>query len=148
MEFQLLDPLADLRIGDSLVTFGSKGGRPFAPGLPIGEVVEVSGTPGQLTRVATVKPFIDVSTLSVVGVVTRPPRTDPRDSVLPKSATVNPSPSPVPLGSAADAAASESPSPSTDDGASIAPTPAPAPTKETAATLQPRKPKKASASPS
>ncbi|MBK9740449.1 MAG: rod shape-determining protein MreC [Actinobacteria bacterium] len=148
LEFQLLDPLADLRIGDSLVTFGSKGGRPFAPGLPIGEVVEVSGTPGQLTRVATVKPFIDVSTLSVVGVVTRPPRTDPRDSVLPKSATVNPSPSPVPLGSAADAAASESPSPSTDDGASIAPTPAPAPTKETAATLQPRKPKKASASPS
>ena len=35
LEFQLLDPMADVRIGDALVTFGSKGGRPFAPGLPI-----------------------------------------------------------------------------------------------------------------
>ena len=50
-------------VGDALVTFGSKGGRPFAPGLPIGEVVDVSGAPGQLTRVATVRPFVDVSQL-------------------------------------------------------------------------------------
>ena len=72
LEFQLLDPMADVRVGDALVTFGSKGGRPFAPGLPIGEVAEVSGAPGQLTRVATVRPFADVSQLSIVGVVTRP----------------------------------------------------------------------------
>jgi rod shape-determining protein MreC len=108
LEFQLLDPLADLRVGDALVTFGSKGGRPFAPGLPIGEVSEVSGTPGQLTRVATVKPYIDVSTLSIVGVVTVPPRTDPRDSVLPRSATLNPSPTPVPLGAGESASAQAS----------------------------------------
>jgi rod shape-determining protein MreC len=38
LEYQLLDPRADVRTGDALVTFGSKGGRPFAPGLPIGEV--------------------------------------------------------------------------------------------------------------
>lgn len=137
LEFQLLDPLADLRVGDALVTFGSKGGRPFAPGLPIGEVVDVSGTPGQLTRVATVRPYINVSTLSVVGVVTRPPRVDPRDSILPKSATINPSPSPVPLG----AGASPSPSGAADDGASASPSPTTAPENETAATLQPRKPK-------
>lgn len=137
LEFQLLDPLADLRVGDALVTFGSKGGRPFAPGLPIGEVVDVSGTPGQLTRVATVRPYINVSTLSVVGVVTRPPRVDPRDSILPKSATINPSPSPVPLG----AGASPSPSGTADDGASASPSPTTAPENETAATLQPRKPK-------
>ena len=31
LEFQLLDPMADVRVGDALVTFGSKGGRPFAP---------------------------------------------------------------------------------------------------------------------
>ena len=55
LEFQLLDPMADLRVGDALVTFGSKGGRPYAPGLPIGEVTEVGGSPGQLTRVATVR---------------------------------------------------------------------------------------------
>lgn len=83
LDFQLLDPLAELRVGDALVTFGSRGGRPYAPGLPIGEVVEVSGTAGQLTRIATVRPFADMSRLSVVGVVIRPPRDDPRDSVLP-----------------------------------------------------------------
>jgi rod shape-determining protein MreC len=138
MEFQLLDPLADLRAGDALVTFGSKDGRPFAAGLPIGEVAEVSGTPGQLTRVATVRPYINVSTLSVVGVVTVPPRVDPRDSVLPQSARINPSPTPVPLGASngggVDASASASASAS-------------APSVETPATLQPRK-KKSKASPS
>lgn len=83
LDFQLLDPLAELVIGDSLVTFGSRGGRPYAPGVPIGEVVDITGTAGQLTRVATVRPFVDVSRLSIVGVVVRPPRDDPRDSVLP-----------------------------------------------------------------
>lgn len=83
LDFQLLDPLAELVIGDALVTFGSRGGRPYVPGVPIGEVVDITGTAGQLTRVATLRPFADVSRLSVVGVVIRPPREDPRDSVLP-----------------------------------------------------------------
>lgn len=83
LDFQLLDPLAELVIGDALVTFGSRGGRPYAPGIPIGEVVDITGTAGQLARVATVRPFVDVSQLSVVGVIVRPPREDPRDSVLP-----------------------------------------------------------------
>jgi rod shape-determining protein MreC len=83
LDFQLLDPLAELVIGDALVTFGSRGGRPYVPGVPIGEVVDITGTAGQLTRIATVRPFADVSRLSVVGVVVRPPREDPRDSVLP-----------------------------------------------------------------
>lgn len=103
LEFQLLDPLAEVRSGDSLVTFGSKGGRPYAPGLPIGEVVEVTGTAGQLTRIATVRPYANMSTLSVVGVVVQPPRTDPRDSlvadlgdVADTAPVVPPSPSPSP----------------------------------------------------
>ena len=122
LSFQLLDPTAKLKVGDALVTFGSKGGRPYAPGLPIGEVIEVGGTPGQLTRVATLRPYVDVSQLSIVGVVTRPPRTDPRNALLPEIGAVNPSPSPVPLGAAE----------------SVAPTPeAPAPEVETPATLQP-----------
>lgn len=83
LDLQLLDPLAPLDVGDVLVTFGSKGGRPYAPGIPIGTVVDVSGTAGQLARVATVRPFVNVSALTIVGVVVRPPRTDPRDSVLP-----------------------------------------------------------------
>jgi rod shape-determining protein MreC len=153
MEFQMLDPLADLRNGDALVTFGSKGGRPFAPGIPIGRVSEVSGTPGQLTRVATVTPYIDVSTLSIVGVVTVPPRTDPRDSVLPKSDQVNPSPTPVPLGAAAGTSTDTTPGVTSPSSAKATPSPSatPAPTKETAATVLPpkkKKPKNAKPSPS
>ena len=83
LQFQLLYPLGKVDSGDAIVTFGSKDGRPFAPGIPIGEVVDVSGTAGALARVATVMPFADVSQISVVGVVVRPPREDPRDSVLP-----------------------------------------------------------------
>lgn len=98
MQYQLLDPRADVRVGDALVTFGSKGGRPFAPGLPIGEVTQVQGTAGQLTRMALVRPYVDISRLSIVGVVTRPPRTDPRDSVLPRvSATSSTTGTPAPV---------------------------------------------------
>lgn len=103
LEFELLDPLADVRVGDALVTFGSKGGRPYAPGLPIGEVVEVSGTGGQLTRVAKVRPYADMSRLSIVGIVTKPPREDPRDSVLPVSGDADVLPTPAPLGGSSTA---------------------------------------------
>lgn len=83
LAFQLLDPLAQVKPGDALVTFGSRSGRPYAPGIPIGEIVDVAGSAGQLNRIATVRPFVNVSRLSVVGVVIRPPRVDPRDAVLP-----------------------------------------------------------------
>ncbi len=106
LQYQLLDPLATLDKGAALVTFGSKDGRPYVPGVPIGEVLNVAGTAGQLSRVATVRPFADISTLSIVGVVVRPPRTDPRDSVLPAVpdapvTTALPSPSPSPAESGA-----------------------------------------------
>ncbi|MEY4137355.1 MAG: rod shape-determining protein MreC [Actinomycetota bacterium] len=105
LQYQLLDPLASLDKGAALVTFGSKDGRPYVPGVPIGEVLSVAGTAGQLSRVATVRPFADISTLSIVGVVVRPPRTDPRDSVLPAvpnapavTASATPTPSPAESG--------------------------------------------------
>jgi rod shape-determining protein MreC len=101
LEFQLLDPLGEVNQGDAVVTFGSKNGRPYAPGLPIGEVIDVTGIAGQLARIATVRPFADVSQLSVVGVVEKPPREDPRDSVLPNApaATSTPVPEPNPTAS-------------------------------------------------
>ncbi len=99
LEFQLLDPLGEVNPGDAVVTFGSKGGRPYAPGLPIGEVVDVTGTAGQLARIATVKPFANVSQLSVVGVIVKPPREDPRDSVLPNPPVATATPTPTPSSS-------------------------------------------------
>jgi rod shape-determining protein MreC len=93
LQMQILDPLAPVDAGTAVVTFGSEGGRPYVPGVPIGVVTEVKGSPGQLARIAIVRPYVDMSTLDLVGVITEPPRVDPRDSVLP-SPTPAPSPSP------------------------------------------------------
>ena len=140
LEFQMIDPGAGLDPGQSLVTFGSKRGRPYSPGIPIGEVVSVAGTAGQLTRIATIRPFADVSTLGVVGVVIRPPREDPRDSVLPDAPRASPAatvpssilPSPAPL-----ASAPASPTPSASAIATPAASPAPSQEVERAATPEP-----------
>ena len=93
LQMQILDPLAPVDVGTAVVTFGSEGGRPYVPGVPIGVVTEVKGAPGQLARIAILRPYVDMSTLDLVGVITEPPRVDPRDSVLPGAAPV-PSPSP------------------------------------------------------
>lgn len=75
-----------LKQGEELVTFGSVGGRPYVPGVPVGTVTQVTSQPGSLTQTALVTPFADVTGLGVVGVVIAPPRVDPRDSVLPTPA--------------------------------------------------------------
>jgi rod shape-determining protein MreC len=83
MRLELLDPQAEVASGDRLVTFGSQGGAPFVPGVPVGEVVDVEETPGSLTRAAMVKPYASFTSLDLVGIVVEPPREDPRDAVLP-----------------------------------------------------------------
>jgi rod shape-determining protein MreC len=91
LELQLLDPFAPVQAGDRLVSFGFEGGV-YVAGIPLGTITDVRGTPGQLTRIATVVPFVDVTTLDLVGVITQGPRTDPRDSVLPPKPTPSASP--------------------------------------------------------
>ncbi|MGW6916475.1 rod shape-determining protein MreC [Kitasatospora sp. NPDC054939] len=83
MKVSLLNGKAQVKAGDRLVTFGSQSGRPFVPGVPVGKVVEVEATPGQLTKTIMVEPFVQFTRLDLVGVVVVPPRTDPRDAVLP-----------------------------------------------------------------
>jgi rod shape-determining protein MreC len=83
LDLQLLDGQATVSRGNRLVSFGSQGDRPYVPGVPVGEVVSVRGTPGSQTRTATVRPYVDFTSLDLVGVVIEPPRTDPRDAVLP-----------------------------------------------------------------
>ena len=113
LELQRLDPFAPVAVGNRLVSFGVKGGA-YVPGIPLGTITEVRGTPGQLTRIASVVPFVDVTALDLVGVVVTAPRTDPRDSVLPPAPT--PSPTASPSGSA-------SASPSSSGSASGSPSP-------------------------
>ena len=85
LQMQLLDPLAVVDIGDVVVSFGSEGGRPYAPGIPIGVVAEMRGTQGQLTRSALLTPYVDISRLDIVGVVLRAPESPPREVLTPNS---------------------------------------------------------------
>ncbi len=84
LDLELLDAQTEVRVGDELVARGSVGGKPFVPGVPVGKVISVVQTPGALTRIAVVKPFVNLATLDIVAVVVLPPKTDPRDSLLPK----------------------------------------------------------------
>lgn len=86
LTMQLLDPLAAVDVGDVVVSFGSEGGRPYAPGIPIGTVAQMRGTEGQLTRSAILVPYADVSRLDIVGVILRAPETAPRSTLAPTSA--------------------------------------------------------------
>jgi rod shape-determining protein MreC len=91
MRLTLLDPQAPLRIGDRLVT-GPYGQTTFAPGVPIGTVTGVTTSSAGLVRVAEVQPYVDFTSLDVVGVVVRKPRSDPRDAVLPPAPARSPAP--------------------------------------------------------
>ncbi|WP_228975140.1 rod shape-determining protein MreC [Streptomyces sp. DH12] len=100
LSVQLLNGKAKVRPGDRLVTFGSQADRPFVPGVPVGEVIRVDPSSGDLTRRLFVRSYAAFSRLDIVGVVVQPPRTDPRDTVLPAkpkpaptvTVTVTPSP--------------------------------------------------------
>jgi rod shape-determining protein MreC len=70
LKLTLFSADAALRAGQELVTFGSVGGRPYVPGIPIGKITKVTTEPGSLTPTALVTPFADFTGLGVLGVVT------------------------------------------------------------------------------
>ena len=88
---QLLDNTTQVRKGDALLARGSQNGRPFVPGVPIGEVITVDNSPGAVTQTADVKFYTNFSTLGVVAVVVSGSSADPRESLVP------PKPRPTPL---------------------------------------------------
>ncbi len=90
MRLRLLDAQTKVAPGARLVTLGSAGGSPFVPGVPVGEVRSVRTSPGTLSRTGRVQPYVDPATTDLVGVVVQPPRTDPRDAVLPPRPTATP----------------------------------------------------------
>jgi rod shape-determining protein MreC len=94
MRVELLNGKADVHKGDRLVTFGSEADKPFVPGVPIGRIVSIEPSAGNLTKTVEVQPFVGFTRLDVVGVVVVGPRTDPRDSVLPTRPAPPPTASP------------------------------------------------------
>ncbi|WNI15491.1 rod shape-determining protein MreC [Actinacidiphila sp. ITFR-21] len=87
MRVQLLNGKANVHDGDRLVTFGSEAGKPFVAGVPVGRIVGIDPSGGNLTKTVQVQPFVSFTRLDIVGVVVVGPRTDPRDSVLPPRPT-------------------------------------------------------------
>ncbi|WP_433335467.1 rod shape-determining protein MreC [Spirillospora sp. CA-294931] len=99
MRLQLLNASAPMRPGQRLVTLGSQGERPYVPGVPIGVVERIDKPAGGLTRTAYIRPFTRFTSLDIVAVVVAPPKTDPRDSVLPPKPTPTTTPTPSPSAS-------------------------------------------------
>lgn len=89
---QLLDNSETVKVGDAILARGSSNGRPFVPGVPIGEVTAVDNSASAITQTADVKFYSNFSTLGVVAVVVSSPKNDPRDSLVPPK----PQPTPIP----------------------------------------------------
>lgn len=72
LHLELVDGGASAARDDVLVTWGSRSGAPYVAGVPIGAVTAVTSDPGQLSRQATIRPFVDFTALDLVGVVVAP----------------------------------------------------------------------------
>jgi rod shape-determining protein MreC len=90
MQLTAFDPYQQMAPGDRVVTNQDVN---FPGGIPIGQLVGIHGAVGAYGRYATLQPYVDFTALDLVGVVVVPPRTDPRDSVLPPRPSPSPSPS-------------------------------------------------------
>jgi rod shape-determining protein MreC len=89
---QLLDNTEVVKVGDPILARGSANGRPFVPGVPIGEVTSVDNSAGAVTQTADVKFYTNFSTLGVVSVVVSSPSSDPRDALVPPKPQATPTP--------------------------------------------------------
>jgi rod shape-determining protein MreC len=89
---QLLDNTTQISKGDVILARGSQNGRPFVPGIPIGEVTKVDNSPGSVTQTADVKFYANFASLGVVSVVVSGEGIDPRDALVPP----RPVPTPIP----------------------------------------------------
>ena len=72
LDLDLADQSATPAKGDVLVTWGSKNGAPYVAGIPIGRVTSVRTSPGSLSAQAVIRPFVDFTSLDLVGVVVDP----------------------------------------------------------------------------
>jgi rod shape-determining protein MreC len=92
LQLTLLQANAGVQLGEPLVTLASVDDSPYVPGVPVGTVVKLEGSPNSLTTLAVVRPYVDFSSLGVVGVVVVAPRINPRNSVLPPPPHPKPTP--------------------------------------------------------
>ena len=101
LHLSLFDANAVLTKGQEVITYASLNDQPEVPGVPVGTVVSVTRSSGDLTQTALVRPYASFTTLGVVGVVVKVPDRNPRVTILPRPAptvtiTTTPKASPTP----------------------------------------------------
>ena len=71
LDLDLVDDTETPGQDDVVVTWGSRGGSPYVAGVPIGTVAKVFASPRDQSKQAVIVPFVDFSSLDLVGVVVR-----------------------------------------------------------------------------
>lgn len=69
LDLDLMDDSVVANAGDVVTTWGSQAGTPYVSGVPIGRVVSVINSPRETARRAVIQPFVDFTSLDLVGVV-------------------------------------------------------------------------------
>ncbi len=69
LDLDLVDDSQTPGKDDVVVSWGSRGGGPYVAGVPIGSVQKVYSSPLEQAKHAVVEPYVDFSSLDVVGVV-------------------------------------------------------------------------------
>ena len=72
LDLDLVDNAVTPARDDVLVTWGSENGAPYVSGIPVGTVTSVFSSPRELSKRAVIDPFVDFSSLDLVGVVVAP----------------------------------------------------------------------------
>jgi len=140
MQVQMLSGQAVLNPGERMVT-DTRAGSAFPGGIPIGTLLSVRGTVGSQTRYATLRPFVNFTSLDLVAVILQHPRTDPRDTLLPPRPTPGAVPSSPACGSPSAASADSPtavPSPSPGGTPATGTSPTPGATARSRSTATPR----------
>ena len=69
LDLDLVDDAETPGKDDVVVTWGSRSGAPYVAGVPIGTVESVVSSPREQAKHAVIDPFVDFSSLDLVGVV-------------------------------------------------------------------------------
>ena len=69
LDLQLVDQAEAPAKGDTIVTWGSRGGAPYVSGVPIGRVTAVYASLRESSQRAVISPYVDFGALDLVGVV-------------------------------------------------------------------------------
>ena len=71
LDLALVDDTETPGKDDVVTTWGSRNGSPYVAGVPVGTVSAVFSSPREQAKLAVIEPFVDFSSLDLVGVVVR-----------------------------------------------------------------------------